>query len=148
MVVRAIIELIKLRRTATCSCSASFLALGLAYWPMGHITAEREFRAEIALAVLLMLVLTPPVLRRAKTSPPTASSTSRLPGPHRSSPSSSSAIGVSFIFMNIGLFWRGANARFYFPRPDLRHQPHRRHRPSGSPGKEREWSIGRGPCRP
>lgn len=83
----------------------AFLALGLAIWPMNVITADAG-TGMIVLTVLLMLVVTPLFCAGLNVA------TDRLIyKPLRSSPKLTvivSAIGVSFIFMNIGLFWRGA----------------------------------------
>jgi branched-chain amino acid transport system permease protein len=83
----------------------SFFALGLAIWPM-HVTTASASTVEIAATVLLMLVAAPLFCAALNVA------TDRLIyKPLRSSPKLTvivSAIGVSFIFMNIGLFWRGA----------------------------------------
>jgi branched-chain amino acid transport system permease protein len=83
----------------------SFLALGLAIWPMGVVTGDASSGA-IALTVLVMLVVTPLFCAALNVA------TDRIIyKPLRSSPKLTvivSAIGVSFIFMNLGLFWRGA----------------------------------------
>lgn len=83
----------------------SFLALGLAVWPMNVVTADAG-TGLIALTVLLMLVATPVFCAALNVA------TDRIIyKPLRNSPKLTvivSAIGVSFIFMNIGLFWRGA----------------------------------------
>ena len=89
----------------------SFLALGLVTWPMGSPTAHSGF-GEIALTVLLMLVVTPLFCAALNVAADRV-----IYKPLRASPKLTvivSAIGVSFIFMNIGLFWRGATP-VYFP---------------------------------
>jgi branched-chain amino acid transport system permease protein len=82
----------------------SFLALGVAA-AVGASTAEAG-AGSIALAVLLMLAVTPAFCAGLNVL------TDRVVyKPLRSSPKLTvivSAIGVSFIFMNVGLFWRGA----------------------------------------
>ncbi|MBN9117993.1 MAG: branched-chain amino acid ABC transporter permease [Planctomycetes bacterium] len=83
----------------------SFFALGLAVWPMDVVTADAP-TAAIGATVLLMLVLTPLGCAGLNVL------TDRvIYKPLRTSPKLTvivSAIGVSFIFMNVGLFWRGA----------------------------------------
>jgi branched-chain amino acid transport system permease protein len=83
----------------------SFFALGLAYWPLNVRTADASFGA-IAATVLLLLIAAPLFCATLNVA------TDRLIyKPLRASPKLTvivSAIGVSFIFMNIGLFWRGA----------------------------------------
>jgi branched-chain amino acid transport system permease protein len=89
----------------------SFLALGLIIWPMGAPTAAAGF-GEIALTVLLMLVATPLFCAALNVAADRV-----IYKPLRNSPKLTvivSAIGVSFIFMNLGLFWRGATP-VYFP---------------------------------
>ena len=83
----------------------SFLALGLAVWPMNVITADAS-SGLIALTVLLMLVAVPLFCATLN-----VATDQIIYKPLRNSPKLTvivSAIGVSFIFMNIGLFWRGA----------------------------------------
>jgi branched-chain amino acid transport system permease protein len=83
----------------------SFFALGLAIWPMGVVTADAA-PGMIALTVLLMLVATPLFCATLN-----VATDQLIYKPLRNSPKLTvivSAIGVSFIFMNLGLFWRGA----------------------------------------
>ncbi len=83
----------------------SFLALQLAVWT-GVTVAADSGTGSIILTVLLMLVLTPLCCAALNVA------TDRvIYKPLRNSPKLTvivSAIGVSFIFMNLGLFWRGA----------------------------------------
>ncbi len=83
----------------------SFLALQLAGWTAVTVAAEAGTGA-IALTVLLMLVATPIWCAGLNVS------VDRLIyKPLRNSPKLTvivSAIGVSFVFMNLGLFWKGA----------------------------------------
>ncbi|MCS7269627.1 MAG: branched-chain amino acid ABC transporter permease, partial [Gemmataceae bacterium] len=83
----------------------AFFALGLAIWPMGVTTAEAPLPALVA-TVALMLLLTPLFCAIVNVSVDRV-----VYRPLRNSPKLTvivSAIGVSFIFMNIGLLWRGA----------------------------------------
>ena len=83
----------------------AFFALGLAIWPMNVVTADAS-SAAIAATVVLMLVLTPLFCAGLN-----VAADRLIYKPLRSSPKLTvivSAIGVSFIFMNLGLFWRGA----------------------------------------
>jgi branched-chain amino acid transport system permease protein len=86
----------------------SFLALGLASWALGRmgVSAGEAGSAAVAAAVVLMLVAAPLFCATLNVL------TDRvIYKPLRSSPKLTvivSAIGVSFIFMNLGLFWLGA----------------------------------------
>ncbi|MBA4187995.1 MAG: branched-chain amino acid ABC transporter permease [Planctomycetaceae bacterium] len=91
----------------------TFLALSLATW-VGVETVTGQGNAAIAATVLVMLVVTPLACASLNIL------TDRVVyKPLRNSPKLTvivSAIGVSFIFMNLGLFWKGATpVRF----PDL-----------------------------
>ncbi|WP_439622648.1 branched-chain amino acid ABC transporter permease [Gemmata sp.] len=91
----------------------TFLALTLAGWA-GVSTASGRDGGAVAGAVLLMLVVTPLACAGLNVA------TDRVVyKPLRNSPKLTvivSAIGVSFVFMNLGLFWKGATpVRF----PDL-----------------------------
>ena len=83
----------------------SFLALQLAAWTAVTVAADAD-TGSIALTVLLMFVVTPLFCAALNVA------TDRvIYKPLRNSPKLTvivSAIGVSFIFMNLGLFWRGA----------------------------------------
>ncbi len=82
----------------------SFLALGVAIG-LGVLTADAEV-AWIILTIVLMLILTPLFCACLNVTVDRI-----IYRPLRKSPKLTvivSAIGVSFIFMNIGLFWRGA----------------------------------------
>jgi branched-chain amino acid transport system permease protein len=83
----------------------SFFALGLAIWPMGVVTADAS-AGMIALTILLMFVATPLFCATLN-----VTADRLIYKPLRNSPKLTvivSAIGVSFVFMNLGLFWRGA----------------------------------------
>ena len=83
----------------------SFVALGVAIWPMGVISADEPVGAIIA-TVALMLFVTPLFCALLNVTVDRV-----VYRPLRQSPKLTvivSAIGVSFIFMNIGLLWRGA----------------------------------------
>ncbi len=83
----------------------AFLALGLAIWPMGVTTADASSGA-ITATVALMLLVTPLFCAAVN-----ATVDRVVYRPLRQSPKLTvivSAIGVSFLFMNIGLLWRGA----------------------------------------
>jgi branched-chain amino acid transport system permease protein len=83
----------------------SFLALGLAIWPMNVLTGT-DSTGLIAITVLLMLVVTPLFCATVNVGIDRV-----FYKPLRKSPKLTvivTAIGVSFIFINIGLFWRGA----------------------------------------
>ena len=83
----------------------SFLALQLAAWTAVTVAADAD-TGSIVLTVLLMFVVTPLFCAALNVA------TDRvIYKPLRNSPKLTvivSAIGVSFIFMNLGLFWRGA----------------------------------------
>ncbi|MCI0703050.1 MAG: branched-chain amino acid ABC transporter permease [Planctomycetia bacterium] len=82
----------------------SFLALQLAIW-VGVTTADAS-NTSIVLTILLMLVVTPIACAGLNMSVDQI-----VYKPLRNSPKLTvivSAIGVSFIFMNLGLFWKGA----------------------------------------
>jgi branched-chain amino acid transport system permease protein len=87
----------------------SFLALGVA---VGLGTSAADGSGQIALTVFLMLVTAPLFCAALNVLADRV-----IYKPLRASPKLTvivSAIGVSFIFMNIGLFWRGATP-VYFP---------------------------------
>jgi len=91
----------------------TFLALSLATW-VGVETTTGQSSAAITATVLLMLVVTPLACGSLN-----ILADRIVYKPLRNSPKLTvivSAIGVSFIFMNLGLFWKGATpVRF----PDL-----------------------------
>lgn len=91
----------------------TFLALSLATW-VGMETATGKGSAAIAGTVLLLLFVTPLACATLN-----IAADKVVYKPLRGSPKLTvivSAIGVSFIFMNLGLFWKGATpVRF----PDL-----------------------------
>jgi branched-chain amino acid transport system permease protein len=83
----------------------SFVALGVAIWPMGVTSADAPTGAIVA-TVALMLLVTPLFCALLNVTVDRV-----VYRPLRQSPKLTvivSAIGVSFIFMNIGLLWRGA----------------------------------------
>jgi branched-chain amino acid transport system permease protein len=83
----------------------SFVALGVAIWPMGVTSADAPTGAIVA-TVALMLLVTPVFCALLNVTVDRV-----VYRPLRQSPKLTvivSAIGVSFIFMNIGLLWRGA----------------------------------------
>jgi branched-chain amino acid transport system permease protein len=83
----------------------AFLALGLAIWPMGVTTADASV-VEIVATIAVMLLVTPVFCALVNVAVDRF-----VYRPLRQSPKLTvlvSAIGVSFIFMNIGLLWRGA----------------------------------------
>jgi branched-chain amino acid transport system permease protein len=83
----------------------SFVALGVAIWPMGVTSADAPTTALVA-TVALMLLVTPLFCALLNVTVDRV-----VYRPLRQSPKLTvivSAIGVSFIFMNVGLLWRGA----------------------------------------
>ncbi len=84
----------------------SFLALQLAFW-IGVSTATDQTTVALAGTVLIMLILTPLFCASLN-----AAVDRVVYRPLRNSPKLTvivSAIGVSFVFMNLGLFWKGAS---------------------------------------
>src|SRR5262249_970576 len=84
----------------------SFLALQLSIWWFAYVSGDTNSAANVACLILLMLVITPLFCASLNMA------TDRvIYKPLRASPKLTvivSAIGVSFIFMNAGLFWKGA----------------------------------------
>jgi branched-chain amino acid transport system permease protein len=83
----------------------TFLALSLATW-VGAETAADHTTSSLLGVILLMLIITPLVCASLN-----MAADRIIYKPLRASPKLTvivSAIGVSFIFMNLGLFWKGA----------------------------------------
>jgi len=85
----------------------SFLALQLSVWWFAYVSGDTGSTANIAGLILLMLLFTPLFCAFLN-----AAVDRVVYKPLRTSPKLTvivSAIGVSFIFMNAGLFWKGAS---------------------------------------